>query len=91
MLIKPANAFTTGNPDEVLMRDAKLLTEERYGLVRRVFVEVEDDHGIPVEFQSHMVAQSPRIKVEEIAGADHMAMLSRPDQLVELLIRIANN
>ena len=52
---------------------------------------VEDDHGIPVEFQSHMVAQSPRIEVEEIAGADHMAMLSRPDQLVELLIRIANN
>ncbi|KAG2619722.1 hypothetical protein PVAP13_3NG131600 [Panicum virgatum] len=38
MLIKPANAFTTGNPDEVLMRDAKLLTEERYGSVRRVFL-----------------------------------------------------
>ena len=90
MLIKPANAFTTGNPDEVLMRDAKLLTEERYGLVRRVFVEVEDDHGIPVEFQRRMVAQSPSIEVE-IAGADHMAMLSRPEELVELLIRIANN
>ena len=91
MLIKPANPFTTGNPDETVMRDAKLLTEERYGLVRRVFVEVEDDHGIPVEFQRRMVAQSPSIEVEEIAGADHMAMLSRPEELVELLIRIANN
>jgi hypothetical protein len=29
MLIKLANAFTTGNPDELVMRDAKLLPEER--------------------------------------------------------------
>lgn len=28
---------------------------------RRVFVVVEDDHGIPVEFQSRMVAQIPSI------------------------------
>jgi pimeloyl-ACP methyl ester carboxylesterase len=31
------------------------------------------------------------IEVEEIGGADHMAMLSRPEELVEFLIRIANN
>ncbi|RLN29682.1 putative esterase PIR7A [Panicum miliaceum] len=92
MLIKPAaNAFTTGNPDEVVMRDVKLLTVERYGSARRVFVVVEDDHGIPVEFQRRMVAHSPSVEVEEIAGADHMAMLSRPEELVELLIRIANS
>lgn len=90
MLIKPANAFTTGSPDEVVMRDAKLLTEERYGSARRVFVVVEDDHGIPAEFQRRMVAQSPGIQVEEVAGADHMVMLSRPEKLVELLIRIAD-
>ncbi|CAN6360349.1 unnamed protein product [Urochloa humidicola] len=91
MLIKPANAFTTGNPDEVVMRDAKLLTEQRYGSARRVFVVAEDDHGIPAEFQRRMVAQSPGIQVEQIAGADHMAMLSRPEILVELLTRIASN
>nr|CAB3461681.1 unnamed protein product [Digitaria exilis] len=91
MLIKPANAFTTANPDEVLMRDAKLLTEERYGSARRVFVVPVDDHGIPAEFQRRMVAQSPSVEVEEVAGADHMAMLSLPEKLAELLIRIANN
>lgn len=91
MLIKPANAFTTGNPDEVVMRDAKLLTQERYGSARRVFVVVEDDHGIPAEFQRRMVAQSPSVEVEEIDGADHMVMLSLPEKLVELLIGIANN
>lgn len=90
-MIKPANAFTTGNPDEVVMRNAKLLTEEQYGSARRVFVVVEDDHGIPAEFQGRMVAQSPGIQVEEIAGADHMVMLSRPEKLVELLTRLANN
>ncbi|CAL5094600.1 unnamed protein product [Urochloa decumbens] len=89
--LEPANAFTTGNPDEVVMRDAKLLTEERYGSARRVFVVVQDDQAIPAEFQHRMVAQSPGIQVEEIAGADHMAMLSQPEKLVELLTRIANN
>ncbi|TVU19089.1 hypothetical protein EJB05_35221, partial [Eragrostis curvula] len=90
MLIRPANTFTTNNPDEVTMRDAKLLTEERYGSARRVFVVVEEDRGIPAEFQRRMVAQSPGVEVEEISGADHMVMLSRPQELVELLVRIAN-
>ncbi|WVZ98258.1 hypothetical protein U9M48_043723 [Paspalum notatum var. saurae] len=90
MLIRPANAFTTGNPDEAVMRDAKLLTEDGYGSARRVFVVVEEDQGIPAEFQRHMVAQSPGVEVGEITGADHMVMLSRPVELVDLLIRIAD-
>lgn len=90
MLIKPANAFTTGNPDEVVMRDEKLLTEDGYGSARRVFVVVKEDRGIPAEFQRRMVAQSPGVEVREITGADHMAMLSLPVELVQLLIRIAD-
>ena len=90
MLIKPANAFTTGNPDEVVMREEKLLTEEGYGSARRVFVVVEEDHGIPAEFQRRMVAHSPGVEVSEITGADHMAMLSQPLELVQLLIRTAD-
>ncbi|TVU19100.1 hypothetical protein EJB05_35233, partial [Eragrostis curvula] len=46
-LIQPANRFN----DDTLMRDEKLLTEEGYGSARRVFVVVEDDLGIPAEFQ----------------------------------------
>jgi len=86
MLIKPANAFTTGNPDEVVMRDEKLLTEEGYGSARRVFIVVEEDRGIPAEFQR----PSPGVEVSEITGADHMAMLSQPLELVQLLIRTAD-
>ncbi|KAL6620133.1 hypothetical protein ACP70R_035272 [Stipagrostis hirtigluma subsp. patula] len=90
MLIRPANAFTTGDPNEAVMRDEKLLTKERYGSARRMFIVVEDDRGIPAEFQRHMIAQSPGVEVQEITGADHMVMLSRPQELVQLLIRIGN-
>lgn len=88
-LVRPANRF---NEDE-LMRDDKLLTEKGYGSVRRVFVVVEDDLGIPAEFQRLMIAQSPGVEVEGMAtgGADHMAMLSQPQELADLLARIANN
>ncbi|CAD6272311.1 unnamed protein product [Miscanthus lutarioriparius] len=86
---EPANAFTTGNPDEVVMRDEKLVTEG-YGSARRVFIVVEEDRGIPAEFQRRMVAHSPGVEVSEITGADHMAMLSQPLELVQLLIRTAD-
>ncbi|GJN14193.1 hypothetical protein PR202_gb00984 [Eleusine coracana subsp. coracana] len=88
-LVRPANRFN----DDALMRDEKLLTEKGYGSVRRVFVLVEDDLGIPAEFQRHMIAQSPGVEVETMAagGADHMAMLSQPQELADLLVRIADN
>nr|AAV31234.1 hypothetical protein [Oryza sativa Japonica Group] len=80
-LIRPANRFT----GDALMRDAGLLTKERYGSTRRVFVVVEDDHAIPVEFQRRMVAENPGVEVVDIAGADHMAMISKPAKLADLL------
>uniref|UniRef100_A0ACD5TAD6 Uncharacterized protein n=1 Tax=Avena sativa TaxID=4498 RepID=A0ACD5TAD6_AVESA len=91
MLIKPANSFTTNNSEEVVMRDENLLTAGRYGSVRRVYVTVEHDRAIPVGFQRRMIAQSPGIEVEGIAagGADHMVMISRSEDLAELLVRIA--
>ena len=86
-LIRPANRFN----EDALMTDEKLLTEAGYGSARRVFVVVEDDLGIPAEFQRRMIAQSPGVEVEAMTagGADHMAMLSRPQELVDLLVRIA--
>uniref|UniRef100_A0A0D3G6U3 AB hydrolase-1 domain-containing protein n=2 Tax=Oryza TaxID=4527 RepID=A0A0D3G6U3_9ORYZ len=85
-LIRPTNKFT----GDVLMRDPGLLTKERYGSTRRVFVVVEDDRGIPAEFQRRMVAESPGVEVVDFAGADHMAMISSPAKLAELLVRIAD-
>ncbi|KQK06632.1 probable esterase PIR7A [Brachypodium distachyon] len=90
-LIRPANSFTTNNSKETVMRDENLLTAKRYGSASRVFVTVEDDRALPVGFQRRMTAQSPDVQVEGMAagGADHMAMLSRPEELAELLVRIA--
>lgn len=88
-LIRPANRFNEGP----LMKDEKLLTESGYGSVRRVFVVVEDDLAIPAEFQRRMIALSPAgVEVEAMAagGVDHMAMLSRPEELAQRLIRIAD-
>uniref|UniRef100_A0ACD5U398 Uncharacterized protein n=1 Tax=Avena sativa TaxID=4498 RepID=A0ACD5U398_AVESA len=91
MLIRPANSFTTNNSKAVVMRDENLLTAGRYGSARRVYVTVEDDHAIPVGFQHRMIAESPAVEVEGIAagGADHMVMISRAEELAELLVRIA--
>jgi hypothetical protein len=50
------------------MQDERLLTEAGYGSVRRVFVVVEDDLSIPVEFQRRMIALSPGVKVEVMAA-----------------------
>ncbi|CAL4900374.1 unnamed protein product [Urochloa decumbens] len=72
-------------PDSESDADQVSEASVRYGLV------VEDGRNIPAEFQRRMVSQSPGLQAEEIAGADHMAMLSWPQKLVELLIRIANN
>lgn len=90
-LIRPANSFTTNNSKETVMRDENLLTAKRYGSASRVFVTVEDDRALPVGFQRRMTAQSPDVQVEGMAagGADHMAMLSRPEELAEVLVRIA--
>ncbi|KAF0926165.1 hypothetical protein E2562_022003 [Oryza meyeriana var. granulata] len=85
-LIRPANRFT----GDALVRDAGLLTEKKYGSTRRVFVLVEDDRGIPAEFQRRMVAHSPGVQTVDLAGADHMAMISSPAKLTNLLVRIAD-
>lgn len=91
MLVRPANSFTTNNMEEPVMRDENLLTTARYGPVRRVYIMVEDDRALPVGFQRHMIAQSPGVEVEEmvLGGADHMPMLSRPKELVKILVRVA--
>ncbi|KAL5202101.1 hypothetical protein ABZP36_013053 [Zizania latifolia] len=85
-LIRPVNRFA----GDAVMRDAGLLTRERYGSARRVVVIVEDDLGVPAEFQRRMASRSDGVEVVELAGADHMAMISRPAMVADLLIRIAN-
>ncbi|XP_047061739.1 salicylic acid-binding protein 2-like [Lolium rigidum] len=65
-------------------------TKDHYGLVRKVYVVCKQDKTITEEHQRWMVANNPVDEVMEIDGADHMAMLSTPDQVVKCIIDIAN-
>ncbi|KAL5220242.1 hypothetical protein ABZP36_024955 [Zizania latifolia] len=86
MLVRPGNQFI----DDPMMKDGSLLTGGNYGSVKKVYVIAKDDRCITEEMQRWMVAMSPSTDVEEIAGADHAVMNSRPRELCDILIKIAN-
>ncbi|XP_040385124.1 esterase PIR7B-like [Oryza brachyantha] len=82
-LVRPANWFL----DDEMIKDAKLLTSSNYGSVKRVYLVAMEDFGVAA--QRDMIALSPGTDVEEIAGADHTVMCSRPRELADLLAKIS--
>uniref|UniRef100_A0ACD5WUP3 Uncharacterized protein n=1 Tax=Avena sativa TaxID=4498 RepID=A0ACD5WUP3_AVESA len=67
-------------------------TAARYGSVRKVFLVCKDDHSIVEGFQRWMIENYPVVdEVKELHGADHMAMLSTPDELASCLADIVKN
>lgn len=66
-----------------------VLSNKRYGSVRRVFIIAAEDKTLHKEFQQWMIEKSPPDAVEEILGSDHMVMMSKPLRLFTLLLRIA--
>jgi hypothetical protein len=50
----------------------------------------EDDASRSAEFQRRMASWSPGTEVRNLQGADHMAMLSKPTDLSDLLVEVAN-
>ncbi|KAL5219875.1 hypothetical protein ABZP36_024588 [Zizania latifolia] len=85
MLVRPGNQFI----NDPVMKDGSLLTSGNYGSVKKVYVIAKDDRSSTEEMQRWMVAMSPSTDVEEIAGADHAVMNSRPRELCDILIKIA--
>ncbi|KAG2594086.1 hypothetical protein PVAP13_5NG618900 [Panicum virgatum] len=86
LLLRPGSQFM----DDPMMMDETLLTHGNYGSVSRVFVIAKADNSTTEEMQRRMVDLSPGAEVEEIAGADHMAMISKPKELCDVLVKIAN-
>ncbi|XP_002459051.2 probable esterase PIR7A [Sorghum bicolor] len=86
LLIRPGFQFM----DDPTMKDETLLTHANFGSVKRVFVIAKADTSNTEEMQRQTVDLSPGTDVEEIAGADHMAMLSKPTEVCEVLVRIAD-
>lgn len=71
---------------------AKNLSQEGYGSVTMAYIVCNEDLAIPMEFQKWMI-QNAGIHdhdVEEINGAYHMVMLSKPHQLHACLLHIAD-
>lgn len=65
------------------------LSKDRYGSVHKVYIVCKQDRTLPEEFQRWMVSNNPVDEVKEIDGADHMAMLSAPDDVVQCIVGIA--
>ncbi|KAK1664345.1 hypothetical protein QYE76_052555 [Lolium multiflorum] len=87
MLVRPGNQFL----EDPVMKDVDLLTTNNYGSVKKVYVVAKADVSSTEEMQRWMVALSPGVEVEEIIGADHAAMSSKPRELCDVLVKIANN
>ncbi|KAL3501968.1 hypothetical protein ACH5RR_036417 [Cinchona calisaya] len=83
MLVRPHGFFIED------MKKESLLTKEKYGSVKRVYVVCEDDQVVEEDFQRFMIKYSPPEEVKSIAGAGHMVMLSKAPELYQHLEEIA--
>ncbi|CAN8254796.1 unnamed protein product [Cochlearia groenlandica] len=82
-LVKPSWLY----PKEMDGED--LLSKERYGTGKRVFIVCEGDNVVPEEIQKWMVSNYEPDQVKVIEEAGHMAMLTKPAQLSKLLQEIS--
>ncbi|KAF8012519.1 hypothetical protein BT93_I0622 [Corymbia citriodora subsp. variegata] len=78
-------------PGSMFMEDLSTLsnfTRKGYGSTTRIYVVCKQDLGTPLEFQQWMITNGGAHHVAEVDGADHMAMLSNPQELCECLLEI---
>ncbi|TVU25770.1 hypothetical protein EJB05_28279, partial [Eragrostis curvula] len=69
----------------------KPLSKDRYGSVRKVYIVAEQDRAISEGLQRWMVSNNPVEEVKEIETADHMAMISTPDDVAQYIVDITKN
>ncbi|KAE7999817.1 hypothetical protein FH972_004212 [Carpinus fangiana] len=82
-LVRPASLFRED------LSKTKNFSNEGYGSVLRVYVVCDEDLAMSEEFQRWMIENSGAKDVMEIKGADHMPMLSKPQELCHCLLEIA--
>lgn len=75
MLIRPGKFFTED------MSKEGLLTKEKYGSIKRVYIVTQDDQVMEEEFQMYNIHKSPPHEVKVIAKCGHMVMISQPHKL----------
>ncbi|KAL7101279.1 hypothetical protein ACP275_08G045000 [Erythranthe tilingii] len=84
MLLRPSSLFL----EDLSKKSA--FSKERFGSVERAYIVCTQDKTLPVNFQRWQIETNGVAIVKEIEDADHMAMLSAPQQLCQYLLEIAN-
>ncbi|XP_028751960.1 salicylic acid-binding protein 2-like [Neltuma alba] len=83
-LMRPSSYFVDD------LSKANNFSEEGFGSVPRAFIVCNQDLAILMEFQLWMIQNSGVNEVLEIKDADHMAMLSQPQELCDALLCLAS-
>jgi hypothetical protein len=65
------------------------LTPEKYGSVRRYFIQTLDDRILSPDAQEKLVRENPPDRVFKIKGGDHCPFFSKPQSLNKILLEIA--
>jgi len=65
------------------------LTPEKYGTVRRYFIQTLDDHMLSPDAQEKLVREDPPDGIFKIKGGDHCPFFSKPQSLNKILLEIA--
>ena len=81
-LVRPCKFFVSE------LQDGSLFTKERYGSVPSVYIKCTKDEIITEDFQQWMINRASVNEVIEI-DADHMVMLSKPCELFNHLLKVA--
>jgi pimeloyl-ACP methyl ester carboxylesterase len=71
------------------LSDVSGVSSERWGGVRRAYIECADDHTFPLEVQRRMQATAPCDPVITL-DSDHSPFLCVPDALAEAMLEIAS-
>ncbi|KAL2333622.1 hypothetical protein Fmac_014835 [Flemingia macrophylla] len=85
-------AKTLLRPVSLFMEDLTLkksFSKQEYGSVPVAYIICTEDLAIPLDFQLWMIQNARINEVLEIKGADHMAMMSKANELRDSLLQIA--
>lgn len=67
------------------------LTSDKYGSVRRFYIETVVDHALPFELQQNMINLNPPEQVSTLTGRDHSPFFSKPQSLDKTLVDIRDD
>ncbi|XP_021729514.1 putative methylesterase 12, chloroplastic [Chenopodium quinoa] len=65
------------------------LSPEKYGTVRRFFIQTLEDRALSPDVQEKLVRENPPEGVYKIKGSDHCPFFSKPQSLHKMLLEIA--